>query len=573
MTTRPLLFAAVLLVGCTPTENRQAPDAQTPDAQTPDAGVILPECTPSAMSADLRINEFMAKNAVTIHDAEDLAADWLEIYNMSGSDVSLCGWKLRTKGETEASYEFVDLNVPAMGHTLIWLVGSRPITLAEQAPLKMRAEGGEIALLSPTGVETDKIAFGPQVADFSAARISDGNELWGLAWHPSPGAANIDLGLDGVFQETVPNQIPSTEGLTDLVLGYDEFPQIAIRIEAADVDSLRTDYRTYVPAYLTFKGREYGPVGLRLKGKNSFEPIDDKPSLRINIDEFVSPAKFFGLDDMTLNNMHSDFSMMHERLGYRIARELMVPASRSNHTLVTLNGEPYGLYANVETVKRHFLEGWFADSTGPLYEVDKRDFIPTDIASFEHETGPDDRTLLMQLAVALQNPDAAQAIADASEFVDMDAFARFWAMCAVIGQFDSFPYGGPPDDAFVYADPTSNKLHFIPWGMDETFQSGQLDVFEAPEDGFRSVLADTCLAVPSCKQKIVDQIWAALDIVEAFDWASERIRIIDEMSPYMLADDNKDYDNAEVTEFQTNLYWFIKNREFNLSNMLPPKSP
>lgn len=55
------------------------------------------------------------------------------------------------------------------------------------------------------------------------------------------------------------------------------------------------------------------------------------------------------------------------------------------------------------------------------------------------------------------------------------------------------------DDYFVYANPTDNKLHFIPWGMDETFYSGSFNVLQV-----RSILATTCLASPACKQQIVD---------------------------------------------------------------------
>ena len=43
-------------------------------------------------------------------------------------------------------------------------------------------------------------------------------------------------------------------------------------------------------------------------------------------------AKFFGLKDLTLNNMHSDFSMMHERLAYRVYRELGLVAPRPLYT-------------------------------------------------------------------------------------------------------------------------------------------------------------------------------------------------------------------------------------------------
>ena len=72
--------------------------------------------------------------------------------------------------------------------------------------------------------------------------------------------------------------------------------------------------------------------------------------------------------------MHSDFSMMHERIAYWVARQAGVPASRANHALVTVNGQLYGLYANVETVKKHILSRVFGNNTGSLFSATDVDF-------------------------------------------------------------------------------------------------------------------------------------------------------------------------------------------------------
>ena len=52
--------------------------------------------------------------------------------------------------------------------------------------------------------------------------------------------------------------------------------------------------------------------------------------------------------------------MMHERMAYWVARQAGgIPASRANHAQLTINGQPYGLYTNVETVKKRILRRWF----------------------------------------------------------------------------------------------------------------------------------------------------------------------------------------------------------------------
>jgi hypothetical protein len=241
--------------------------------------------------------------------------------------------------------------------------------------------------------------------------------------------------------------------------------------------------------------------------------------------------------------MDDDFSMMHERLAYLVARQLG-PASRANHTVLTVNGQHYGLYTNVEPVKHHMIARWFDDSQGPLFEATDVDFAAQYIDAFEHESGPDDRSALEGLAAALTNPNPDAAISAASAHVDMDGFLDFWAMEAVVAQFDAFPYSNPGDDYFVYVDPATNKIWFIPWGMDETFYSGEYDVGQ-----ISSTLAATCMASPSCHQSFVDRVWDVFQMTEAMDLLGERTRVAAQIAPHVAADTRKSYDNAQVDEY------------------------
>ncbi len=353
-------------------------------------------------------------------------------------------------------------------------------------------------------------------------------------------------------------------GVSADFLGYDLIPRVELKIAPADVVRLEHTPRTYVPGTLVFAGREYGPVGVRVKGQNSFLPFSQKPSLRINVNEYIPDATFYGLTDLTFNNMKSDPSMMHERLGYRIAREAGLTASRANHAVLTVNGEDYGLYANVETVKRSL----FANPKGSLFEATDVDFTADKIAGYELEAGPDDRTLLVGLAQALTIPSADQAIAAANQFIDITHFQKFWAMESIIGQFDAFPYSLPGDDYFVYADPVAGKLQLVPWGMDETFLSG-----EFPPMQIHSVLATRCKESPACQQGYIDEVWDLLAQTEALGFEAERARVQDQIAPLIAADTRKPYTAAEVAEYQLQLGYFIRGRREILTRDFPPPSP
>lgn len=223
----------------------------------------------------------------------------------------------------------------------------------------------------------------------------------------------------------------------------------------------------FVEATLTYEGREIGPVGVRMKGQGSFQPIWGKPSLKLDFDEFVAGGAFLGLERLTLNNMASDPSMAKERLGYHVMQALDQPASRCDYALVYVNDEFKGVYANVESVDRDMIGRWFDDTDGSLFEGWDTDFYVGWTDMFELEFGPDDRTNLEGLAAALENEDPEQAMDEAAEFLDVDGFVGFWSAIALIGHYDGYPYHY--DDFHVYDDPTSGTLWFIPWGMDESF--------------------------------------------------------------------------------------------------------
>jgi len=521
---------------------------------------------PPEIDGQLAINELMAADALTAKDETGVAWPWIEILNPTDSDVPLRGYSVTDDFATPGKAIIGDVVAPAHGYLVLWLDGGAAAG-ANHVAASLTKGGGSVSLARPDGSFIDRLAYGPQETDLSAAREPDGASTWAIEWHASPGAPNPPGSGAPGDAAADPEMVPAATGVDDRILGYDQVPQFTITIGAAEFQSLLVAPDVYVPATLTYDGRDYGPVGVKTKGMQSWEPIDRKPSLHVNIDEFVRDASFFGLKDLTLNNMHSDSSMMHERLAYWMARQAGVPASRANHALVTVNGQLYGLYANVETVKKHILTRAFGNSTGSLFEATDVDFEAPYIPTFRLVTGPDDRTLLSGLAAALTAVNADNAMASAASFADVDQFTRFWAMCAVVGQLDSFPYSNPGDDFFAYANPATGRLAFMPWGIDESFLAGDLDV-----STIHSVLAVQCKASPSCFQKFVDNVWDILALTDRLNWLAEHARVAAQIAPYVAMDTRKSYPNEQVAMFQDDMWWFMSDRRERIATWIPPAS-
>lgn len=352
------------------------------------------------------------------------------------------------------------------------------------------------------------------------------------------------------------------DGNSDTLFDDDALESYAIELSWQAVEALRSDPYTYVEGAFRFEGRTYSPVGVRLKGQNSFEPIDEKPSIKVKFNEYVDGARFHGLQELTFDNMDNDGSMMHERLAYLMYREAGLPASRCTHALLNINGENYGLYAFVETVDSTFLERWYASPEGSLFEIWDVDFTDDSIDLFTLKEGPDDRTRLQGLADALEEPDET-AMDSAAAWLDIDGFLLYWAVGAVVGQFDAYPYSAPGDDAYVYDDPETGVLHFLPHGVDETFYYPTYNV-----ESVNGTVAAHCLLDADCQAALREKIWEVQAVSEAIDLVSSFDEVQAQIAAYVEEDPRRPYSLDEVLSSQDQMRSFIADRPAALEEMI-----
>lgn len=149
----------------------------------------------------------------------------------------------------------------------------------------------------------------------------------------------------------------------------DEVVQVELTLSPEAASSLDTDPRTYVPAGFAMTGsdgRSFGPwdIELKLKGSASMRPLTGKAAFKL---KFPKGSRPDGLKKLTLNNMVQDPSKVHEVTAYEVFRAAGIAAPRTGYATVSVNGEPYGLYLNVETLDDVSLPLWYP-STQHLYE-------------------------------------------------------------------------------------------------------------------------------------------------------------------------------------------------------------
>lgn len=226
----------------------------------------------------------------------------------------------------------------------------------------------------------------------------------------------------------------------------------------------------YYPASITIDGATTAQVGLRKKG-NLGSLSTTRPGLRVKANEYVAGQRIAGLEVLTLNNNHQDDALISQCLGYELFAAAGLPASRCAFAHVRVNGEDLGVYSHVESVREEFLARHFADATGNLYESGG-DFVVGGTGGFQPKTNSTapDCSDLERVATALSAP-AAQLPTQLGAVVDLPAYARFWAMEVVTDHWDG--YANNQNNFFVYHDPSTDKMSFIPWGIDDLFSGRQ----------------------------------------------------------------------------------------------------
>ena len=517
-----------------------------------------------SVDGQLTINELMPDNVLTIKDDRGAASPWIEIYNPTAQNIALAGYGITDDfAAPRKAILPAGVVVPAGGHLIVWADGNSSAGPAHAGVLLSHA-GGSLALARPDGSFIDRLTYGAQETDISAAREPDGSGSWINEWNVSPGTSNPS-GTGQPFPPQVaedpPEAVPAAGDMSDRLLGYDLIPQIDLEISSDNIASLRAAPDTWVQATLVYEGRSFGPVGVNLKGTSSFQPIDGKPAFRVNINKFVSGAKFFGLKEFLLNNLTTDPSMLRERLAYWIGRQIGgVPTSRCNHSWVTMNGAPLGLYATVEEPKEQLMAYYFADATGPVYTIHYADFQPAYVSAFELQDGTSDLSLVNGATAALQMTPADVAIAAAGQFVNVHEFARYWALMILTGHWGGWPYAPDPQpagaNAGTYADPTTHQLYFIPEGINDAFSTADFDFIKQ----VKSILAQQCASSSSCFQDLSSQLNEILGKANQLAWSGEMQRVATQIAAYVAMDSKKPYSNDDVTMFQQQVGYFMTGR-------------
>ena len=211
-------------------------------------------------------------------------------------------------------------------------------------------------------------------------------------------------------------------------------------------------------------------VGVRRKGSSTFRALPQKAAFKIRFDKYVPGQRFLGLSDLTLNNSMSDPTFIAERLAYHVFRSAGLPAQKANSAQVVINGDPYGLYANVETPNLDFLKRVFPANYKTSYEVNYgSDWMPGEEGGFEENVGDGTKADVTALFQAVQAANDATLLADVGMRLDTTEWLRFSATEAATGHYDGYAFGIWGSHNYFMSGDVNGAFSLSPWSTDLTF--------------------------------------------------------------------------------------------------------
>ncbi len=265
---------------------------------------------------------------------------------------------------------------------------------------------------------------------------------------------------------------------------------------AAPGDQMMMDSKEnpiWVEVAINFNGENWEHVGIRYKGnsslKSSWSSGNNKLPFKLDFDQFeddypeTENQRFYGFKQLSFASNFSDSSYLHELVAADIFCDAGVPAAQTTFYAVYFNcGEGpvyYGLYTAVEVVDDTVIETQFSDDSGNVYKPSGRAATFAEgtfnTQSMDLETNLEDadysdiEALYNTLHADQRLTDPEQWRSDLEEVFDVNGFLRWLATNTLIQNWDT--YGSMSHNYYLYHDPASDRLVWIPWDNNEALRS------------------------------------------------------------------------------------------------------
>ena len=227
---------------------------------------------------------------------------------------------------------------------------------------------------------------------------------------------------------------------------------------------------------IVINGEVFDSVGVKYKGNSTYQANQTKNPLHIELDTYKE-QDYQGYTDIKLSNGAKDPSFLREVLSYQILRPY-ADAPLANYAQVSVNGTALGLYGNIESISKRFVNDRFGskrntfvkcnppDGAGPQATAfPSLEYLGEDSSAYyaAYELKSDDGWAeLIDLCDTLENHTAA-----VNQILDVDRALWMLAFDNALVNLDSY-IGAFQQNYYLYRDDYGRFLPLV-WDLNESF--------------------------------------------------------------------------------------------------------
>ncbi len=251
-----------------------------------------------------------------------------------------------------------------------------------------------------------------------------------------------------------------------------QLPEYSVTMSGEDYSRLfsrDTFSNEYLDAKLSINGSAPYDVQIRFKGRsNRYFP---KKSYRLR---FSGKQVVNGAHQLNFHALYTDKSFLREKLAWDLFHDLHALAPEGHYALLTVNGNPKGLFLMVEKVDKHFLKA-HGMVEGPIYETDD-EYSLSDLTEqsddllklyYPKEVGDkDDYSDLRSLIHAVNASPDSSFMRVVDSLFDMNSVLTWLAGNILTQMGDSYT-----KNYYLYRDVSRPRHQWtvIPWDYDMSF--------------------------------------------------------------------------------------------------------
>ncbi len=234
--------------------------------------------------------------------------------------------------------------------------------------------------------------------------------------------------------------------------------ELTLTLSAAEVTELGAEPTKWAEAAATIDGVPLSSIGVKWRGDSAQMRWDGKPSWTLGLRDQYACDTVAGLDRLELDAMGDDPAQVRAVLESQVMEGLGRVQPHVVFAMLTVNDEPFGLYALVEAVDVNFVTHRYGAGGASLWSADAgADFTTAGLDAWNDETGSGDPEVLQAVADVVAG-SGSTFYADLGAVLDVGDFAHHWAALAAVGDLGAWPY--ETDDVDLVLAP-GGALQFV----------------------------------------------------------------------------------------------------------------